>query len=54
MILDARRAVHDMVVCQHQTVRCKDDAGSRAFVATMDVDDSGADGFDGADSLPCE
>ena len=38
-----------MVICQHQTVRCKDDAGPCTRVAAMHVDDRGADGFDGAD-----
>jgi len=37
------------VICQDETVRCKDDAGAGAGIAAMNVHDSWTDGFDGAD-----
>ena len=39
----------DVMICQHETVWCKDDARSGARIAAVDIDDGGADAFDGAD-----
>jgi len=39
----------DVMICQDQTVRCKDDARPGARVAAMNVHDGWTDGFDGPD-----
>ena len=46
--LQPRRTVDDVVICQDETVRCKDDAGAGALVAAVDIDDGGTDGLDGS------
>ena len=47
--LHAGSAVDNVVICQHEAVRCKDDAGTGARVAAVHVDHGWTDGFDGAD-----
>ena len=39
----------DVVICQHEAVRCKDDAGAGTRVAAVHVDHGWTDGFDRAD-----
>ena len=43
------RAVHDVMVCQHETIRCKDDTRTGAVASTVNVDDGRTDDLDSAD-----